>query len=242
LTPDGECPILQNQSREITMPDKVTNVYSQMQKVQKAMSVKGIAKTDYNDFGKFHFRGIDQAMNVLGPVLAEHDLMIIPKVVSKEVTRVRTTQDKPTNHWVAEVSYTFVATGNVDNAGFKHETTFCGEAYDSSDKGLNKACTAAYKTMMFEVFCIPVEGSDDADGHNEIAADGPISPEEKAIIVGLCDATKTPYEGFATWLGYNDLDEVPATDFAKAKNALMQKVEMQKQEQPDVQSEVGETK
>ena len=34
---------------------------------------------------------------------------------------------------------------------------------DRGDKSINKACTAAYKYFLFEAFCIPVEGTPDAD-------------------------------------------------------------------------------
>jgi hypothetical protein len=34
-----------------------------------------------------------------------------------------------------------------------------GEASDTSDKAGNKALSAAYKYMLFQLFCIPVEGS-----------------------------------------------------------------------------------
>ena len=35
---------------------------------------------------------------------------------------------------------------------------------DSGDKATNKAMSAAYKYAMFQTFCIPVEGTPDADG------------------------------------------------------------------------------
>ena len=47
--------------------------------------------------------------------------------------------------------------------GSKHTNSAYGEAMDRGDKATNKAMTAAYKYALFEAFCIPTEGSDDAD-------------------------------------------------------------------------------
>ena len=43
-------------------------------------------------------------------------------------------------------------------------TATYGEAMDSADKSTNKAMSAAYKYMCLQVFCIPTEGDNDADG------------------------------------------------------------------------------
>ena len=43
-----------------------------------------------------------------------------------------------------------------------------GEAMDSADKATNKALSAAYKYACFQVFCIPTEGDNDADGQHQV--------------------------------------------------------------------------
>ena len=55
--------------------------------------------------------------------------------------------------------------------GSKHTVKMYGEAMDSGDKATNKAMSAAYKYAMFQAFCIPTEGDNDADSqtHNVAA-------------------------------------------------------------------------
>jgi hypothetical protein len=55
--------------------------------------------------------------------------------------------------------------------GSKHTVCTVGEAFDSGDKSMNKAMSAAYKYAAFQAFAIPTEGDNDADAHtHEVAA------------------------------------------------------------------------
>ena len=211
------------------------NVYTQMQAVQKTLASRGITKTGYNDFGEFKFRGIDEVLNVLGPILAEHSLMVIPNVYSSEVVRVQTSTGKPANHWTVKVRYTFCATSG-DDPSVAYVTEFHGEAYDNSDKGLGKAITSAYKSMLFETFCVPIEGMDDADS-SSIEESGFLSSEQITLLTNKMALTKTKPAAFMKWLGYETLGVTPEKEFGKALNALEQKERLM---QSDNQSEKGE--
>ena len=48
--------------------------------------------------------------------------------------------------------------------GSKHTAATIGEAMDSGDKSTNKAMSIAYKYAVFLTFCVPIEGTPDADG------------------------------------------------------------------------------
>lgn len=203
------------------------NVYTQMQAVQKALSTAGIAKEDRNKDQNYYYRGIDAVQVALSPILAEHGLMIVPSVAHSEVTRVRTSTDKPCNHWMVKVSYTFIATNCPDGEARSMGCAFHGECYDMSDKGLGKAITSAFKTMLFEVFCIPVQGQDDADAEH-IEESTFISPEEVKRLTDMCKETKTKPAKFLEWLGVDTFDVLPSVDFGKALNALEQKAALNK--------------
>jgi hypothetical protein len=56
--------------------------------------------------------------------------------------------------------------------GSKHVVKTCGEAMDSADKATNKAMSAAYKYALFQAFCIPTEGDNDADATTQEVKDG----------------------------------------------------------------------
>ena len=199
------------------------NVFKVISDVQKDLATEGVGKTDRNDHGRYNFRGIDSLYNALAPLLAKHGLVIIPSVLGKEVRQVQTSGGKTTNHWTVDVSYTLAdsSDGNLTT------TKFTGEAYDTSDKGLNKALTAAYKYLCFELFCIPTEGSDDADAvTHEVADTGPLLTDaERHEILGLCMQSNTNVDGFVTWLGYNTLTEVPQSERGRAFKALNKKLQ-----------------
>jgi hypothetical protein len=72
--------------------------------------------------------------------------------------------------------------------GSMHTAIAYGEAMDSGDKATNKAMSAAYKYACMEVFCIPTEGTPDADAEtHEVAAVPQIPTDVKTL---LDDASK----------------------------------------------------
>lgn len=129
--------------------------------VQKDLSEIGIAKNDNNKFDDYKFRGIDAVLNAMAPVLSRHGVVIIPSVVECEIRTVTSSQGKPQNHAKVKTEFTL-----YDEDGDSITHSFYGEGMDRGDKAVNKACTAAYKYFLFEAFCIPVEGTPDADSES----------------------------------------------------------------------------
>jgi hypothetical protein len=135
--------------------------------VQKDLAAVGIAKSDQNTYDNYKFRGIDAVMNTLAPILSNHGVVIIPSVTSSEIRTVPTAKGGTQNHAKVTVDYTL-----YDAEGDSITHSFVGEGMDRGDKSINKACTAAYKYFLFEAFCIPVEGTADADSESpEIGAE-----------------------------------------------------------------------
>ena len=126
--------------------------------VQKDLSQAGISKDDTNTFDKYKFRGIDAVLNAMAPILSKHGVIIMPSVVSCDIRTVTSSQGKPQNHAKVQTEFTL-----YDSDGDSITHSFFGEGMDRGDKAVNKACTAAYKYFLFEAFCIPVEGTPDAD-------------------------------------------------------------------------------
>lgn len=178
------------------------HVYVALSAMVESFSKVGLAKTRENTQGpKFKFRGIDELMNAASPLLAEHKLLVLPRVLSREVSE-RTTASGTVLFTVAlDVEFDFVSA--VD--GSKHTVRTRGEAFDSGDKATNKAMSAAMKYALLQSWCIPLEGDNDADGTTH--AD--ITPK-----------AATPPEGYAGYLGEAELaaqQGIPALRaFAKA--------------------------
>lgn len=122
----------------------------------------GIAKSGFNTFHKFHFRGIDDVYGALSPVLAKNKLNCKPVMLERIVDKIQSGNGDyvKTSYWVSvRMKYTFCSA--VD--GSETSVEMWGEAMDTADKGTNKAASAAYKYMAFQTFCIPVKGDDDPD-------------------------------------------------------------------------------
>jgi hypothetical protein len=136
--------------------------------------IGAIEKTGRSTEG-YRFRGIDQALAALHPILGDVGLVIIPGKVIREQWETRATAKGGTLN-VARllVSYTFVGPD-----GTKLRASAWGEGADSGDKATQKAHSQSYKTLVFQAFTIPTETSaeDEPDATNPPAR--PFTPEER---------------------------------------------------------------
>jgi len=137
-------------------------VYQAINAVQSELAKIGITKSRTNQQGaSYKFRGIDDIFNTVSPLLAQHGLCILPRVLSRECIERQTKAGGAIFYVTVEVEFDFVAA--VD--GSKHTVKTFGEAMDTSDKATNKAMSAAYKYAALQAFAIPTEGDNDADAH-----------------------------------------------------------------------------
>lgn len=134
-------------------------IYHCINAVQKALSITGITKDRKNQQQGYSFRGIDDVFNALSPLLAEHGLCILPRMLSRSVTERETKNGGALFYVTVEAEFDFVCVED----GSKHVVKTYGEAMDSADKATNKAMSAAYKYAAFLAFAIPTEGDNDAD-------------------------------------------------------------------------------
>lgn len=143
------------------------DIYSAITNVAAELSAVGIGKTSKNQQQGFAFRGIDAVMNTLAPLLAKHRLVVLPRVLSRHCVERANAKGTALFYVVVEVEYDFIAASD----GSRHTVRVVGEAMDSGDKATNKAMSSAYKYAMFQSFCVPTEGTPDADAEtHEIAA------------------------------------------------------------------------
>ena len=159
-------------------------VYQAINKVQKALVKEGIIKNRTNSQGaSYKFRGIDDIYNAVSPLMAEHGLCILPRVIARESIDRVAKSGGALFYVTVEVEFDFVSTED----GSKHTVKTFGEAMDSSDKATNKAMSAAYKYACIQAFAIPTEGDNDADAHTPLVAT--INDKEKdELIQKLRDA------------------------------------------------------
>lgn len=132
------------------------DVYTRIAAVSADLSRAGISKDRTNQQQNYRFRGIDDVYNALAPLLATHQLVILPRILTRSAVE-RTSKSGTLQFFVVvEAEFDFVAVSD----GSKHVVRTFGEAQDSADKATNKAMSAAYKYAAFQTFCIPTEGED----------------------------------------------------------------------------------
>lgn len=150
-----------------------------------------VAKEQYADMGRdktgkakgYAFRGVDDVMNAINPVLRKHQVFVVPEVL--EETREQTTSQYGSvmHYAILKIRYTFFAPD-----GSSVQAVTIGEGMDSGDKASNKAMAVAFKYALFQVFCIPTEemGMDDPDRYRPEAEQG--KPfDAVAEIKAFCD-------------------------------------------------------
>ena len=135
------------------------DVYKAITAVAGELAAKGIGKPRQNVSQGLKFRGIDDVMNSLSPLLAKHNLVMLPRVLTRQV--VERVNGKGTVLFYVSVEVEYDLVSAVD--GSKHVVRVFGESMDSGDKATNKAMSAAFKYAAYQTFCIPIEGSPDAE-------------------------------------------------------------------------------
>lgn len=134
-------------------------VYAAINAVAVELSKHGIAKTHLNEADDYTYRSIDDVLDRLAPLLAEHRLCVLPKVRKRTMIERQDEAQHLLFHVSLKVAFMLTS---VDD-GSSHVVTAYGEALDASDKATAKAMSAAYKSAMIQTFCIPVSGAEDPD-------------------------------------------------------------------------------
>lgn len=120
--------------------------------------IGAIGKEKRNQQHGFMYRGIDDVMNALSPVLVKHQLFLCPEVLEHRREERQTQRGANLIYSILTMRYTLYASD-----GSSISATVIGEGMDSADKSSNKAMSVAMKYAMFQLFCIPTEEMLDPD-------------------------------------------------------------------------------
>ena len=120
--------------------------------------IGAIGKDKKNAQQGFKYRGVDDVMNALQPVMVQHGLFVVPEIIDQKREERKTNRGGNLIYSVCTVRYTFYA-----KDGSSVQCVVVGEGMDSGDKATNKAMSIAFKYACFQVFCIPTEEMKDPD-------------------------------------------------------------------------------
>ena len=131
----------------------LTNIINEIGAIGKNKKSPGVT---------YAYRGIDDVMNELHPLLAKHGVVIVPEVVEQLRENRTTLKGNPIIYSIMKIKFHFIA-----EDGSEVVATIIGEGMDTSDKASNKAMAIAFKYACFQVFCIPTEemAKSDPDGY-----------------------------------------------------------------------------
>jgi hypothetical protein len=115
--------------------------------------VQFIAKARQTENGaRYKYRGIDDVINTVGPVLRRHGVAVIPIGASPEFTIINTTKGAAMNY--CRVVARFQVFGPRGDS-FIGETL--GEGFDNGDKSASKASSVALRTFYIQALAIPTD-------------------------------------------------------------------------------------
>lgn len=194
------------------------SVYQAINKVQSALAKVGISKDRKNQQQGYNFRGIDDIYNVMSPLLAEHGLCILPRVLSRSCEERTNAKGTSLFYVTVEAEFDFVSAED----GSKHTVKTFGEAMDSGDKATNKAMSAAYKYAAFQAFAIPTEGDNDADMHTHEVIRKQVKEPAISLIKTIMDC-KTLEDLQTIWLGISPDERFMYASFKDETKAKLMK-------------------
>lgn len=206
-----------------TSADGGKNMEDRMQiytAITEAMAdIGAVSKDKYNNQQGFKFRGIDDVMNTLKPILTKHKIFTVPQVLEQTRETRMLANGKELRYSLLKIAFRFYTCD-----GSYVEAVTQGEGMDNGDKASNKAMAIAYKYALFQVFCIPTEEMQDpdADSYETVGKAQDKAPQQQKAQ----KATKVPPKANAespTQFLLNECNkmEMGMDELASARTALI---------------------
>lgn len=167
------------------------NIYAALNAAMRDIAKIGIGKTQKNEKQNYRFRGVEQAMNEMSPIMVNHGITVQAQYADLVVTE--RTNDKGTVMRFVTLKGLFAFCA-LDGSTVTSEAY--GEAMDSGDKAVIKAQSVSFRTALFQLFVVPTMSMDTELDHDEEESDTDAERLEvfrEAALQGT-DALKKLYE------------------------------------------------
>lgn len=203
-----------------TIATEPGQIYAALAAVNRA--VAAIGKNQTNTGQGWKFRGVDDVMNALHPLFAEHGILVAQ--VDREVS--------------------------IDTAGKMRLTTLTTDWYlyaedgssiclstitqgaDNSDKGATKAASLGYKYALLRLFSVPTEGQIDGDSETiEVTTDDwaskPATLKQIEYINAGLQVTGANKEKFLNYFGVKRVEDLDCGQAEEANRLLKSKAKQE---------------
>src|SRR6478735_6507558 len=172
--------------------------------------ILGLGKNQTHDSpgAKFKFRGIDDLMNVCGPVFRKHVVMVIPSVRSASYRDVTTSGGKPSRETTVQVQYQIIGPAGDVILGIS-----AGEAMDNGDKGTAKAMSVAFRVFLLQALCLPTDEPDpDSEAYQRAGGKTPQQAAQETADKTPTATTAAQLMGVKRWAADRNLLDMVVTD------------------------------
>lgn len=148
----------------------MTQIHSAVRGVMRDIAKIGIAKMKKNVQQGYNFRGIEDAMNEMSPLLVNNGITVTPSY--SELTVIDRVKGDPADAKATRFA-TIKGSFKFEAEDGSHVISECyGEAMDSGDKAVTKAQSVAFRTALFQQFVVPFMAMDpEDDGEPSALAD-----------------------------------------------------------------------
>ena len=157
----GEVPAVNNLPKLAQIDSDGLGVFKKLHRVMS--EIKSIGKDQKNLSQGFKFRGIDQFVNALHPLLIKNKLIMIPQVVNRQESIIESIKadGKVSKQKSVQLIMAYVFIDVED--GSTYTATIPAEGLDAGDKATNKALSAGLKYTLIQTFMVPTEDMAEAD-------------------------------------------------------------------------------
>jgi hypothetical protein len=145
-----------DQDTQLNVYQRVLAIWGEVQRLPKDQRTTG--------GGAFRYTSVETMAELVRELCVKHGVVVLPSTEKRNADTSMTTSNgaRMEQHGV-DITYTIVS---VDDPEDSYTCVIAGEGRDTSDKGLGKAYTAAFKTMLRQVFWLTYGDEDpDQTGH-----------------------------------------------------------------------------
>ena len=178
--------------------------------------ISAIGKDKKNVQQGFKFRGIDDVMNVMKPILAKHQVFVVPEVLEQTREESKTRNGSELHYSLLRIRFRFFA----PDGSFVEAVTL-GEGMDSGDKASNKAMSIAFKYALFQVFCIPTEEMDDPDAEDPTTEPRRPASKPAAVSKGNAVPSADGFDSKTFLITYMNKEQISPSVFAQRRQSLI---------------------
>lgn len=194
--------------------------------------VAPIAKDRKNTQQNYNFRGIEDATNMLQPLLAKYG--VFPATENIEQVSSEAVQSKSGSagyHYVNRYTFHFYA----EDGSFV-KTMADGEAIDYGDKSSNKAYSTAYREALWKLFIVPFEADDTENTSHDLKPKN--EPTVQSAPKNAPNATvapkKTPFETASEKIS----KATTAEELAELSAKVNESVKLTEEQKADLQDSI----